>query len=361
VCLITSPSAAQETPRPDLPVVVVVQTPRHDSGALIRALSAAWSRRGAELVPVPPSPELERPDVASLASARRAFAELRPQEAVVALEEFVARVDALGGGVGPETWISALLLLGRAQLALGDPARATEAFDRVLSVAPDIHLDEARYPPPLREALEARRVETQPHADLTLQFDHAPPGLSVSVDGAPAVAPGDLPTLAPGLHVLRLTAPDRRPRALRVEVSPDQTHVDATLADDPFAPLRSEERALPSPRDLRVAAARLGAVPLALQLRPAASGRLHVELWAAAEDLRAAVDVADSETPHEIVRQVVLAFGRVESRPERQSRRRVRIIVGASAVVATLAAALTLVLTRHPDSGFRLQLESGLP
>ncbi len=357
MCLIASPAAAQELSRPQTAFVVVVQGTAAEPTALSRELSSLWARRGREVIPVPPVAELARPDLAQLALARRAFAELRPLESIAALEQFLAQVDTLGGGVGRETLLSAWLLLARTRLALQDPARADEALDHVLSIAPDIELDEARYPPPLRDALAARRDASGPPVALELELEHAASNLKVAVDGAPPVPRSALQALAPGVHVLRLSAVGWHPRALPIELAEGHTRVDATLQPDPFAPLRPGARARPSSRELRLAASRLGAVPLLLTLRSVSRARLRVEIWDASQDLRAALTLPAARTPRRIAEAAVAALARVQSQPARRRHRRVVWAVATSAVVVTLAAALTLVLANRSQSGFRLQLE----
>jgi len=355
LCLITSPAAAQELSRPQTAFVVVVQGTASEPAELSQELGSLWARRGRDVIPVPPVAELPRPDLAQLALARRAFAELRPRESIAALEQFLAQVDTLGGGVGRETLLSAWLLLARARLALQDPARADEALDHVLSIAPDIELDEARYPPPLRDALAARRDASGPSVALELELEHAAPNLRVAVDGAPPLPRSALLALAPGVHVLRLSAVGWQPRALRIELSQGHTRVDAALQPDPFAPLRPGARS--SSRELRLAASRLGAVPLLLTLRHISRARLRVEIWDASQDLRAALTLPAAHTPRRIAHAAVAALSRVQSEPARRRHRRVVWAVASSAVVVSLAAALTLVLASRPQSGFRLQLE----
>lgn len=349
--MIAAPLAAQDIEGGPAAYVIVVDAPAAEAEALRDALAEAWQGAGHTVVPVPDPVELGHPDPALLAAARESFADLRPRAAIAALEEYVARVDALGGGITRREWISALLLLARARRAVGDLALADEVIDRALTVEPELRLSPAEYPPPLLEAVEARRESIAALGRAPLRLRHVPPGLRVGVDGAEPTSPASLPELVPGVHLLRFTAPGRRPRAARVEVRPEET-VDVSLAPDVFHALRRRDS---SDHALRTAAARLGAVPLRLRAPPSTGGR--AEVWDGAQDRRAAFRVPSEASASSVARAAVAALARTTGRPARRRRR----ILGASvAAVAVVAAGITAwALSRREPRGFRLELESG--
>lgn len=88
--------------------------------------------------------------------ARRAYAELRLEDAWSAVARALAELD-VHGSERVEDRAEILVLAAAIARARGEEATADAMLDRLLEIAPEVVLDPALHPPPLLEALERRR------------------------------------------------------------------------------------------------------------------------------------------------------------------------------------------------------------
>lgn len=218
------------------PERIVVVRARDEAGAaagarLADALVERLRRAGHEARRPQPPPQPE-PVGPTIARAREAYANLHPAEALALTGEALRVVDERGAGATDRADLVGLLVLrAMAALAQGDADLANGALDEALAADPEIELDPARYPPPIRERLDARR-QALGDARHALTLEGAPPGADVRIDGQPAGAAPFRWELPPGVHRVSVTAPGRVPFARRVELAQDTTlTVDAP--DDP--------------------------------------------------------------------------------------------------------------------------------
>ncbi|MFK7986729.1 MAG: hypothetical protein AB8I08_11950 [Sandaracinaceae bacterium] len=145
-------------------------------------------------------PREEEPTVPSLEPALAAFHDLRPEEALTQLEAW-AEAARSSGELSAETRARGHVWRARVRMALSRPG-VEDALDAALRVLPDLTLDEAIHPPPLREALALRR-ETMRW--VTVELRVVPASTEVRLDGE-TVSPGPLRLVA-GTHVLFASAP----------------------------------------------------------------------------------------------------------------------------------------------------------
>lgn len=201
--------------------------------ALAAQLPQALAREG--LVVQRPAPWVQRaaPDHGdALAAARRAFQELRPEEAARALEALVRQGDQDGGlGLSAADWLDVYLLLSLARSALGDEAGADDAIARALAAAPDLAPAPERWAPPLRARVEQVRA-TRSVELVPVSFAAQPRDASLWIDSASRPLAESI-ALAPGVHRLRLEARGHATLAMRVELDATTTLRIAALELEP--------------------------------------------------------------------------------------------------------------------------------
>jgi len=130
--------------------------------------------------------------------ARRAYAELRLEDAWSAVARALAELD-VEGSEGSEERAETLVLAAAIARARGEEATGDAMLDRLLDLSPDVALDPALHPPPLLEALERRRSRRRALASEAARLlpatlapaDPAP----TTIDDAPAVAVPIVPLL----------------------------------------------------------------------------------------------------------------------------------------------------------------------
>lgn len=137
----------------------------------------------------PPSPDSraaadgERRVAELLRAAEADFLALRFDAATARLDECAAILDGLPPSVRNEpAFVRLQLLRGRVAEARGDK-RAVEAFARAAEAAVDVDLDEADYPPRVRQAYVAARAAVRARPRKSVELTTEPPGAEIEVNG----------------------------------------------------------------------------------------------------------------------------------------------------------------------------------
>ena len=107
------------------------------------------------------------------------------------------------------------LLQGRIAQARGD-ARAADAFARAAEAAVDVELDEAEYPPAVRQAYKAARAAVRARPRRTVELVSEPAGAEIEVNGQLAGRTPAKLALPPGRCFLSLTRAGFRPHLARL-------------------------------------------------------------------------------------------------------------------------------------------------
>lgn len=130
--------------------------------------------------------------------ARRAYAELRLEDAWSAVARALAELD-VEGSEGSAQRAETLVLAAAIARARGEEATADAMLDRLLDLSPDVVLDPALHPPPLLEALERRRTRRRAQTIEAGRLEAPIPAVAPDLDPAPSIegAPGSVvaPTL----------------------------------------------------------------------------------------------------------------------------------------------------------------------
>ena len=137
----------------------------------------------------PPSPESraaadgERRVAELLRAAEADFLALRFDAATARLDECAKILDGLPPSVRHEpAFVRLQLLRGRVAEARGG-AGAAEAFARAAEAAVDVELDEADYPPRVRQAFAAARAAVRARPRTQVELTSEPAGAEIEVNG----------------------------------------------------------------------------------------------------------------------------------------------------------------------------------
>src|SRR5262245_19456586 len=115
-------------------------------------------------------------------AAEADFLALKFDDATARLDECGKISDRLPPSVRHESaYVRVQLLQGRVAQARG--ARATDAFARAGDAAVDVELDEADYPPAVRQAYKAARAAARARPRRTVQLTSEPAGAEIEVNG----------------------------------------------------------------------------------------------------------------------------------------------------------------------------------
>jgi PEGA domain-containing protein len=118
-----------------------------------------------------------------LRAAEADFLGLRFDDATPRLDEAGKIVDRLPPSVRHEAaYVRVNLLQGRVAQARGD-ARAAEAFARAGEAAVDVELDEAEYPPAVRQAYKTARAAARARPRRAVEIASEPAGAEIEVNG----------------------------------------------------------------------------------------------------------------------------------------------------------------------------------
>ena len=159
-------------------------------------------------------------------AAEADFLALKFDDAIARLKAASEIIDRLPPSVRHESaFVRVQLLQGRVGQARGD-ARAAEAFTRAGAAAVDVELDEAEYPPGVRQAYKAARAALRARPRRTLELASEPPGAEVEVNGQLA---GRTPTklsLSQGRCFLSITRAGFKPH---LAACPSEARASVTL------------------------------------------------------------------------------------------------------------------------------------
>ncbi len=165
----------------------------------------------------PPSPESraaadgERRVAELLRAAEADFLALRFDAATARLDECAAILDGLPPSVRNEpAFVRLQLLRARVAEARGDK-RAVDAFARAAEAAVDVELDEAEYPPRVRQAYVAARAAVRARPRKHVELASEPPGAEIEVNGQLAGRTPARVALSPGRCFLSVTRPGYKP------------------------------------------------------------------------------------------------------------------------------------------------------
>lgn len=380
---IAAPLAAQPPPdaspaaRPaedgETPRVLVVRSTVDDAAradelglAVLELLRLrGWPVRRPAAAATPPS------ETDTLAAARDAYDQLRPDEARAILDALRLRLTRTGGaGLDEEGHQAFWLLDALVGQALGDDARTDRALRRARVAFPGLAPDPRLYPPGLRSRLEAVAA---PEERALVEVETVEEAL-VWVDGRP-LPPGERRLrLVPGRHFLRAAAGGFAPAGREATVTPGQaTVIRLPLAPDDEARLR---RAGPPgaslPDRTTDAAVRLDVGLLVLDVAPdpAAGNAPELARVATLTDRptgrRGEVVLAPGAPPAPAAGRLVASLtadaGPTDGRSGGSDDDLLPWVVGgAAAVVSVVAVVLAVVLARQDGEqepeGFRLRWE----
>src|SRR5262252_1694194 len=148
-------------------------------------------------------------------AAEADFLALKFDDATARLAEAGKIIDRLPPSVRHETaYVRVQLLEGRVAQARGD-ARASAAFARAADAAVDVELDEAEYPPAVRQAYKAARAAARALPRRSVELTSEPPGAEVEVNGQLAGRTPAKLALPPGRCFLSVTRPGFAPHLAR--------------------------------------------------------------------------------------------------------------------------------------------------
>jgi hypothetical protein len=181
----------------------------------------------------PPSPESraavegERRLAELLRAAEADFLALRFDAATARLDEGAKIIDSQSPSVRNEAaFVRLQLLRGRVAEARGDPSGAAAAFARAAEAAIEAELDEAEYPPRVRQAYQAARAAMRARARGTVELTSEPPGAEVEVNGQLAGRTPVKITMPPGRCFLSVTRAGFKPH---LAVCPNELRAAVTL------------------------------------------------------------------------------------------------------------------------------------
>ena len=153
------------------------------------------------------------------------FLALRFDAATARLDECAAILDGLPPSVRNEpAFVRLQLLRGRVAEARGD-ARAVEAFARAAEAAVDVELDEAEYPPRVRQAYAAARAAVRARPRKTVELASEPPGAEIEVNGQLAGRTPARVALPQGRCFLSVTRAGYKPHLAACPSADDRTVV----------------------------------------------------------------------------------------------------------------------------------------
>jgi hypothetical protein len=144
-------------------------------------------------------------------AAEGAFLALKFEDATARLVEAGEIIDRLPPSVRHESaYVRVQLLQGRVAQARGD-AHASAAFARAGEAAVDVELDEAEYPPAVRQAYKAARAAARARPRRSLELASEPAGAEVEVNGQLAGRTPAKLALPPGRCFLSITRAGFKP------------------------------------------------------------------------------------------------------------------------------------------------------
>jgi len=181
-----------------------------------------------------------------------------PRGAYTAMDFERARVDARAAQVALEERAEsrvdfaevadAWLLSGMAELALGDRAKATEAFRTAVIILPGRTLPEDSYAPPVRELYDSVRAAVRAAPPATVELAVSPAGAGVFLDGNRVGVGSTTIEGVPGRHQVRVEAVGYQSRRLTVQLAADGG---APISVE--LPMASREEVIVQLRDLTTA------------------------------------------------------------------------------------------------------------
>ncbi len=138
-------------------------------------------------------------------SAESSFGALRLQEAVRKLDGAAALLEGLPPSARREqAYVRLHLLRSRIELARRDARASSAAVARAAEAAMEVELDEADYPPQIRQAFLAARARLRAQPARALRVQSAPPDAEIEVNGRLAGRTPGLAELPPGRCFLRV-------------------------------------------------------------------------------------------------------------------------------------------------------------
>ena len=144
-------------------------------------------------------------------AAEAGFLALKFDDATAHLDEAGKIVDRLPPSARHEAaFVRVQLLQGRVAQARGS-ARAAEAFARAADAAVEVELDEADYPPAVRQAYKAARAAARARPRRSVELASEPPGAEIEVNGQLAGRTPAKLSLPQGRCFLSLTRAGFRP------------------------------------------------------------------------------------------------------------------------------------------------------
>jgi hypothetical protein len=230
VAILALPCAVIAAPAADL---VVVWAPGGDIGPIEKAAKV----HGAAVIDRSPEPPAPVETARLLQQGIDAYENLKFDEAQAALDQARDIADRTGGAGLSNTQLSDLFLYrGLVKTQLTDASAAWDELTTSIVVAPDRHLDPARFPPKVAEALQrANQDVLQKRASAPLAVN-APPSCTTTVDGIAQT--GEVKHIT-GPHWVRALCPDYAPWGVRMDLTSLGARVEATLIS--YAPPREED------------------------------------------------------------------------------------------------------------------------
>src|SRR4051812_36071963 len=144
-------------------------------------------------------------------AAEADFLALKFDDATSRLDECGKIIDRLPPSVRHEAaYVRVQLLQGRVAQARGG-ARAGEAFARAGDAAVEVELDEADYPPAVRQAYKAARAAARARPRRSVELASEPPGAEIEVNGQLAGRTPAKLALPPGRCFLSVTRAGFKP------------------------------------------------------------------------------------------------------------------------------------------------------
>ena len=127
------------------------------------------------------------------------FGALRLDEAARGLEAAAALFDQLAPTVRREqAFVHMNLLRSRIELARKNPKGSSEAIAKAAEAAVDVELDEAEYPPQLRQAFQAAKAKVRSRPSRAARVESEPTNAEIEINGRLAGRTPALADLPPG-------------------------------------------------------------------------------------------------------------------------------------------------------------------
>ena len=146
-----------------------------------------WAVVGCVLWAVAPASAQEAELAREIEAASRAYAELRLEDAWVAIEHAALRIEEAPEPPPRHVRVQVHVLEAAIARARADLSASDAALDRALALDPTLALDPALHPPPLLDALERRRAAQRPAS-----ADEAPhAATSLDLPGSRAISADD--------------------------------------------------------------------------------------------------------------------------------------------------------------------------